>query len=410
MAASIIDTLTRSLEPSTLSKAGAVYRESEEGLRKGFSAAIAAVLASLVSRAGDNQFMRHLLSMVHDVPADVTLLDDPERLFLRSAPQVEETGPIAALRSLVFGGNPQMINSAIAQASGVKPSTAATLFAVALPTVLGYLSRIVTRENLDAAGLGRRLASERDALTAALPSSLASLLTPLTPLTPAATADAGASSALSAARSEQSTFAAPAAASSAAGSRASTGTWLAAGLFTILALVALYALIGRSTPDTSGTPGAIGTAGYLSRSLPDGTHLRFPATSTEARLLAFLETNAPVDREIWYELDRITFETDSANLKPESREQLSNISAIMKAYPQVHAKIGGYTDNTGDPSANLRLSQSRAQTVRSELQNLGVDGSRLESEGYGNQHPVASNDIAEGRKQNRRVAIRVTER
>jgi outer membrane protein OmpA-like peptidoglycan-associated protein len=401
MAASIIDTLTRSLEPSALSKAGAVYRESEEALRKGFSAAIAAVLAPLVSRAGDNQFMRNLLSMVNDVPADVTLLDEPERLFVRTAPQVEETGPVAALRSLVFGGNAPMINSAIAQASGVKPSTAATLFSIALPTLLGYLSRIVTRENLDAAGLGRRLSSERDALTAVLPSPLAPLLAP------AGSADSVASNlALPAARVVPVSYAEHAAA---AGGRA-TGTWLAAALFAVLAMVALYALIGRSTQDTSGTPGAIGTAGYLSRSLPDGTHLRFPAASTEARLLSFLETNAPVDRETWYELDRITFETDSANLRPASKEQLSNISAILKAYPQVHAKIGGYTDTTGDASANLRLSQARAQAVRSELQKMGVDGGRLESEGYGDQHPVASNATPEGRTQNRRVAICVTER
>jgi outer membrane protein OmpA-like peptidoglycan-associated protein len=407
MAASIIDALTRSLEPSALSKAGALYRESDQGLRKGFTTAIAAVLAPLVSRAGDNQFMRGLLSMINDVPADVTLLDDPERLFLRASPSVEETGPIAALRSLVFEGNTQTINSAIAQASGVKPSTAATLFSVALPTVLGYLSRIVARENLDAAGLGRRLASERDALAAVLPSTLASLLSPS--VGDGIAASTAAPAATPAARIQPASYVASAAASSEASGRA-TGTWIAAALFGVLALVALYALIGRSTQDTSGTPGAIGTAGYLSRSLPDGTHLRFPATSTEARLLSFLEANAPVDRETWYELDRITFGTDSADLRPESKEQLSNLSAILKAYPQVHAKIGGYTDNTGDASANLRLSQARARAVKADLQQMGVDSGRLESEGYGDQHPVASHATPEGRLQNRRVAIRVTER
>ena len=84
---------------------------------------------------------------------------------------VEETGPVAMLRSLVFGGNTQTITSAISNASGVKPSTAASLFSVALPTVLGYLSRLVTRENLDAAGLGRRLAAERTPLIAVLPAA-----------------------------------------------------------------------------------------------------------------------------------------------------------------------------------------------------------------------------------------------
>ena len=76
------------------------------------------------------------------------------------------------LRSLVFGGNTQTITTAISRASGVKPSTAATMFCVALPTVLGYLSRLVARENLDAAGLGRRLSAERVPLAAVLPANL----------------------------------------------------------------------------------------------------------------------------------------------------------------------------------------------------------------------------------------------
>jgi OmpA-OmpF porin, OOP family len=188
-----------------------------------------------------------------------------------------------------------------------------------------------------------------------------------------------------------------------------TGTWIAVALFGLLALGALYALMGRGR-GIEGTPGAVGTVGYLSRSLPNGTNLRFPATSTEARLLAFLEKNTLVDQDTWYEFDRVAFETDSATLRPQSREQLANIAAIMNAYPDVRVKIGGYTDNTGDASANLRLSQSRAESVMNELRNDGIDTSRLEAEGYGNQHPVADNATAEGRARNRRVALRVTAR
>ena len=144
--------------------------------------------------------------------------------------------------------------------------------------------------------------------------------------------------------------------------------------------------------------------------LPDGTSLRFPAESTEANLLAFVETNAPVERETWYAFDRITFETDSATLRPQSREQLANVAAILKAYPPVRIKIGGYTDNSGDATANLRLSQARAESVMNELRDMGVTTSRLEAEGYGDRHPVADNATAEGRARNRRVALRVTER
>jgi OmpA-OmpF porin, OOP family len=309
------------------------------------------------------------------------------------------------LRSLVFGGNPQTITSAISKASGVKPSTAASLFAVALPTVLGYLSRLVTRENLDAGGLGRRLAAERTPLVAVLPANLGSLLSADDdPSRAAAPAVAGVRDASDRAPVD------PAKKISGLSSGTSLNTWIAAAVFAMLALGALYVLLGRQPRGPEGTPGAIGTAGYLARVLPDGTSLRFPAESTEARLLAFVETNAPVERETWYEFDRITFETDSATLRPQSREQLANVAAILKAYPAVRLKIGGYTDNSGDATANLRLSQARAESVMNGLRDMGVTTSRLEAEGYGNQHPVADNATAEGRARNRRVALRVTER
>ena len=71
-------------------------------------------------------------------------------------------------------------------------------------------------------------------------------------------------------------------------------------------------------------------------------------------------------------------------------------------------KLGGYTDNIGDPAANLRLSQKRAETTMSELVKLGIDAKRLEAEWYGDKHPVADNSTEEGRQKNRRIDVRVT--
>ena len=395
MSSSILDALTRSLGPAAFAKAAATYGEPEPAVAKGFTVAVAAVMAPLVARSGDETFTRRLLGMVKEVPADVTLLDEPDRLFTRPARAVEETGPVAMLRSLVFGGNTQTITSAISRASGVKAATAATMFSVALPTVLGYLSRLVARENLDAAGLGRRLSAERVPLAAVLPANLGALMSRGEEPVIAGTHDAAVVHASAAVLPEP--------------VGRSSGIWIGAVLAVLLALGGLYAYLGRSSgPD--GTPGAIGTAGYVARVLPDGTNLRFPAASTEARLLSSIEANSPIGRETWYKLDRITFETDSATLRPQSREQLSNIAAILKAYPPVRIKIGGYTDNSGDAATNFRLSQARAATVLNELRSMGIGPSRLESEGYGQAHPVADNATPEGRATNRRVAVRLTER
>lgn len=392
---SILDALTRSFGPSVFSKAAATYGESEPGVTKAFTVAVASVLAPLVARSGEPQFLRNLLAAVKDVPADVTLLDDPERLFNRTPRATEESGPIAMLRSLVFGGNTQTITDAITRVSGVKPATAASLFSVALPTVMGYLSRLTARENLDAEGLGRRLAAERTPLAAVLPANLGSLLSMGTD-----PASLGAR-ATPVVRSSANMSPPPAPIQP-----SSSKTWVATGLLALAALIGLVAFYNRGPSMAGGTPGAVGTAGYLARALPDGTSVRIPAESAESTLLSFLESRSSIDDNAWYELERVTFETDSATLRAQSREQLSNVAAILAAYPRVRLKVGGYTDNSGDAAANQRLSQSRAQAVSQELTRMGVAANRLEAEGYGSQHPVADNGTPEGRASNRRVAIR----
>jgi outer membrane protein OmpA-like peptidoglycan-associated protein len=89
---------------------------------------------------------------------------------------------------------------------------------------------------------------------------------------------------------------------------------------------------------------------------------------------------------------------------------LGNIAEILKAYPAVHVKIGGYTDNVGDEAHNLILSSDRASTTMQQTRRLGIDKSRLTSEGYGKDHPVADNSTEEGRQRNRRIDLRVTKK
>jgi OmpA-OmpF porin, OOP family len=158
-------------------------------------------------------------------------------------------------------------------------------------------------------------------------------------------------------------------------------------------------------------PAAVQLNQFVARTLPGNISLNIPWNGVEARLLAFIQDPSKgVEPATWFDFDRLLFNTDSATLRPESQEQLGNIAAILKAYPNVHIKIGGYTDNTGDPQTNLSLSQGRANGVMAELIALGVSADRLEAQGYGEQFPVADNSTAEGRAKNRRVSMRVTQK
>jgi OmpA-OmpF porin, OOP family len=150
---------------------------------------------------------------------------------------------------------------------------------------------------------------------------------------------------------------------------------------------------------------------FVSRRLPGDVTLSVPMNGVESKLVAFIEdANRRVDKDTWFSFDRLEFETGSAQLRPSSQEQLRNVAAILKAYPRVRVKIGGYTDNVGDDGANLRLSADRAANTTNELSRLGIDRGRMESEGYGEQFPIADNATEEGRQHNRRIDIRVTEK
>ena len=76
----------------------------------------------------------------------------------------------------------------------------------------------------------------------------------------------------------------------------------------------------------------------------------------------------------------------------------------------VHMRIGGYTDNTGSADANVKLSNDRANNVMAELVRMGISQDRLEAKGYGADHPVADNSTEEGRAQNRRISMLVTQK
>src|SRR5262249_43914219 len=131
----------------------------------------------------------------------------------------------------------------------------------------------------------------------------------------------------------------------------------------------------------------------------------------EKQLVVFIEDpNKTVDPTAWFNFDRLLFETNSATLKPESKEQLHNVAEILKAYPNVKVKVGGYTDNTGDANANLKLSQDRATVVGAARVALGFRARGLSGEGYGQQSRGADNPTEQGGAQNRRIAMRVTEK
>jgi outer membrane protein OmpA-like peptidoglycan-associated protein len=104
----------------------------------------------------------------------------------------------------------------------------------------------------------------------------------------------------------------------------------------------------------------------------------------------------------------VLFTTGSANLMPIAKDQLSKVAAAIKDQGYQKIIVEGHTDSQGSPAKNEALSQQRAESVRTYFITQGIDSTKIEAAGYGPSKPVAPNDTAEGRANNRRVEIVVT--
>lgn len=106
----------------------------------------------------------------------------------------------------------------------------------------------------------------------------------------------------------------------------------------------------------------------------------------------------------------VQFDHDKYNIKPEFEPVLQNAVDVMNDNPGLTVRIEGHTDSTGSEAYNLRLSDRRANSVKEFITNHGVDGSRMETIGYGESQPIDTNDTPEGRYNNRRVEFERTDR
>ena len=102
---------------------------------------------------------------------------------------------------------------------------------------------------------------------------------------------------------------------------------------------------------------------------------------------------------------QIQFEVGSAVIKPQSYAELDEILKSSVVAEGLKVGVYGHTDNTGNPDANQKLSEERANSVKSYLISKGLASNRIESKGYGQSQPIADNHTAAGKAQNRRVQI-----
>jgi outer membrane protein OmpA-like peptidoglycan-associated protein len=121
-------------------------------------------------------------------------------------------------------------------------------------------------------------------------------------------------------------------------------------------------------------------------------------------LNTILETRE-TERGLVVNVSDVLFDFDSANLKPGAREKVARIASILHSHPDLKIEVEGHTDSVGSDSYNQRLSERRAESVRTGLVQQGVNRDVVGTAGFGESRPVATNGTPSGRQQNRRVEI-----
>lgn len=418
MSTQLFDQVKNLFTSEVVQQAATHFWESESTVTKAISGIIPGLLGGLIGKSEQSGGADAIFNLIQKTAGESPVSSIAG--LLGNAQQL--SGGWDLVKNL-FGSQSDNLLGKLASFSGSKVSSTTGLLGMAAPMIMGWLGKFSNDKGLSATGLASLLGNEKSSIMSAIPSGLG-----LTDVF---------SKAFSISVPKVGTYKAPEPEKIEIGGN---NKWLLP-LLIILGLAALIwwwlsrnkteevvekvetTVVEAAKDATVSLNGALDSLGNFiynvgslkEITLPDGYKLNVGENGSEMKLFNFLNDNTVMVNETdktqgWISLDRVYFETGKDILTKESVVQLRHIASILKAFPNATIKMGGYTDNTGDSAKNVALSADRAKAAMNELAGLGVDASRLSSEGYGPMHPVSTNDTPQGRAMNRRVDVRVTKK
>ncbi len=408
MNVNLMDAVSGHISPDLVQKAAVASGESNEGTRTALLGAVPALFAGLAHSASTPSGVSGVLALV-----------------TRAATKPKETGGQGLLAN-VFGSHADGVTEALSKHSGVKASSSAGILALIGPLALGAIGKEVGSRGLSAGGLADMLFSHKKAIidNPNTPKGLAGALGlgSLSELGGSAAAVSGPTvSAVENAR--------PAVERPRERLREEIpnpkrpSKWpimlLPALLLGVLALWGLSNMFkGRphmpdvntgvqerqGPPPAAPPPAAPPHEPSLNEvhgappqmAAPEVAHPGAPEQMA-APEVAHPESTLPDTK--------LHFEVGSTALTPGSKDSVDALAAFMKSNPEAVIHVEGFADSTGNPSANETLSENRAKAIKESLMGYGIESSRVETSGMGQDNPVAPNDSAPDRAHNRRAEI-----
>ncbi|HEY4155930.1 MAG TPA: DUF937 domain-containing protein [Puia sp.] len=414
MSLNLIDSIKSLLSGDPLGKAAGMLGEDPGNVQRAVDGIIPSILTGVLHRAGSGD-----VHGVMNLAVDAAKNGIPENLGALVG-SGEGFNPLAsAILNGLFGDKVSGLTAAISSFSRISNKSASALLNVTAPASMAVLGKQVIDSNLNSAGLLSFLNSERDNILNALPSglNLAGVL--------GFGSLSGIAGKLSGAASAGKADDRVAGGGSHATVRPGSGSrWLLPLLLMLVLIAIIWYFMNRHSPesdlpvmsdsvsvvnDSASLPQSAGPE-QVRISLSDGTVLNVLKGSMEDQLVNFLnDSSSKPGKEVWFDFDSLDFKSGSAGISDDHNDQVQDMAAILKAYPKLKIKIGGYTDRAGDSLQNKKLSRDRAAAVAAAIKKAGAKPAQVTgSEGYGSAFAKAAADAPDSvRKKDRHISVNV---
>jgi OmpA-OmpF porin, OOP family len=380
----LVQTVMSAIPGGTASSIASLIGESPAATSASISAAVPALLAGAIQKSTTASGANELVDEMKQVTANGNPLDHVGTILADPAARSSFLSQGVGLAGDLLGGASDSVARTIGSAQHISGTAVSSILALLAPLVLGAMGRFAGA-NPTASSVQSLLSSERGSVSRLLPAGLGPLFA-LGPATAGAAAGAGGRTvSLGSERTRE---------------EASIWPWLLGAL--ALALLAFFGLRNLSTPRAP-TLTIQQVVHHVVHSLPGGVSLDVVEGSIGDQLAKFLASSDPAPKTFVF--DNLNYPTAESTLTPESAPTVAAILAELKAYPNVRARVVGYTDNQGDATANQKLSEARANTVKQQLVNGGIAADRIEAAGMGESNPIGDNTSEEGRAKNRRTEL-----
>ena len=396
------ESLKESISPQMLKTAAATLREDE----KGVASAVAVLLPSLLVRFMDQGETARVNETIREA-GNAELFDRRAEIF---AGHGIDGGMNLGERfeNELVGAENKAYPNAVAAESGISAVSADRLSGWVAAVIAGYVGHKIVRNNLSMSAVMAGLRQERGSVVKEIPVKV------------------GRAAGISGMCSSSAPV---------AGRDGKKNNWLVWLIIVLIVVIIVFLSIRSCNRNGGGevvavtenvtvvpTAPAAQTAAakegltFVEHKLPDGRTIRVAEGGCEDCMLKYLQSDAyrkATNEELsknWIQFDKIDFMHDSETaLAGNSMEQLDNIAAILKNYPDVRIRIGGFADKTGTRAVNYEISKKRAEYIKSILVKDGIPADRISTEGFGKEFATVPADAtAAQRAVDRSIAMRFT--